>query len=388
MVESDDARSEKDIVKTQPTSAASSRKSEEISNKEMVDNYVEDQTRRTSGKTNSHILSDTDYNPTSANTTPSLSKNPTSSEIAHVRNEIAQIQSVIANVKKEMVQIQRQQAVSSSPAHQPPSRPQSVNSDKTFIYESDSSQPERPKTSMDFVKMEQVLEDQKPATPKSILKPQSPFHRVVTPMPDDVIVEEPASDTPYDSNAEVQFDDELHHEIMISQGVDEVDESPQPEVYEPTTESVATTSKETEVEEDDDATIEAENAEYQRVFSPTPEEMIGSYQKTPTAVKRQPPLKRNHKVTPIRNPMPNIHQQSSVPGMIKTHKVNNSLFPSSLRRFERPKDAIQTCLTHLESSSWESVMEGLQIFVRLIRHHPEYVDVQNPSDDTSTCKAC
>lgn len=382
LVESDDARSEKDVVKTPPTSAAT-RKSDEISNKEMVENYVEDQTRRTSGKTNSHILSDTDYNPNSTNSTPlHLSKNPTSSEIAHVRNEIAQIQSVIANVKKEMVQIQRQQAVTtSSPAHQPPSRPQSVNSDKTFVYESDVSLPERPKTSVDFVKMDQVVEDQtpvktRPTTPKSILKPQSPFHRIVTPMPDNVIVEEPASDTPYDSTAEVQFDEERHHEVMISQGIDEVDESPQPEVYDPTTESVATTSKEIEAEDDDDATIEAENAEYQRIFSPAPEEMLASYQRTPTNVKRQPPLKRNHKVTPVRNPMPNIHQQSSVPSMIKAHKVNNSLFPSSLRRFERPKDAIQNCLAQLDSSSWENVMDGLQIFVRLIRHHPEYVDVQ------------
>lgn len=381
LVESDDAQSDKDVVKTQPTSAVS-RKSEEISNKEMVENYVEDQTRRTSGKTNSHILSDTDYNPNSANSTPlHLTENPTSSEIAHVRNEIAQIQSVIANVKKEMSQIQRQQAVSSSPAHQPPSRPQSVNSDKTFIYESDASQPERPKTSVDFVKMDQVKEDQtpvksRPTTPKSILKPQSPFHRIVTPMPDDVIVEEPASDTPYDSNAEVQFDEELHHEVMISQGVDEVDESPQPEVYDPTTESAATTSKENELEDDDDTTIDAENVDYQRIFSPAPEEMMANYQRTPTTVKRQPPLKRNHKVTPVRNPMPNLHQQSSVPAMVKSHKVSNSLFPPSLRRFERPKDAIQTCLAELDSSSWENVMEGLKIFVRLIRHHPEYVDNQ------------
>jgi CLASP N terminal len=388
LVESDDARSEKEVIKTQPTSAKS-KKSEEISNKDMmVENYVEDQTRRTSGKTNSHILSDNDNNPNSVSSTPlHLSKEPTSSEIAHVRNEIAQIQSVIAGVKKEMVQIQRQQAVSASPAHLAPSRPHSVNSDKTYVHEENVKLPERSKTSMDFVKIEdaEVESDSplpppvksRPSTSKSILKPESPFHRMVTPTPDDVINDDHSSNSHYDPNAHLEQDD-----AEVSQGVDEVDESLQQETYDPMTDSAATISKDNEIE-DDDETINADNPEYQQAFSPSPQpgeitiEVTTTVQRTPSKVKRQPPLKRNHKVTPVKNPMPNIHQPSSVPGMVKVTKTNNNaLFPPSLRRFDRPKDAIHTCLSQLDSSSWEDVMEGLKTFVRLIRHHPEHVDAQ------------
>lgn len=386
LVESDDARSEKEVIKTQPTSAKS-RKSDEISNKEMVENYVEEQTRRTSGKsgkTNSHILSDTDNNPNSLGSTPlHLPNNPTSSEIADVRSEIAQIQSVIESVKKEMVQIQRQHAVSASPAHhQPSSRPQSVNSNKTFVCDEDEDElvivpPERPKTSMDFVKAdlemaEKMSNKSRPPTAKSILKTESPFHRMATPTPDDVITDEVSSNSQYDPAIEIQFEDELHHEdVVIDHGTDEVDDSPQ---YEPMTDSVATLSK--DMEDDDNTTIEVENVDYQQVFSPAPEAIAAMYEKTSSKVKRQPPLKRNHKVTPVKNPMPNIHQSSTVPVMMRVPKVNTTLFPHTLRRFERPKEAIQSCLAQLDSSSWEVVMEGLKTFVRLIRHHPEYVDNQ------------
>ena len=394
-MESDDARSEKDkeVIRTQPTSAKS-KKSEELSSKDvMVDNYVEDQARRTtSGKTNSHILSDNDNNPNSLGSTPMhLSKEPTSSEIAHVRNEIAQIQSVIENVKKEMVQIQRQHAVTSTPA----SRPQSANSNKTFVFEeNEEAPPERPKTSMDFVKIEVESETppkSRPTTSKSILKPQSPFIRMATPTPDDVIDDDDrSSNTPYvELPPDSSIDCEQHHEeyVQESHGIDEVDESPNPDNYDQMTDSAATLSKGNEIDDDDDdeETICPDNQEYQQAFDPPPQppppkeitiEITTVQQRTtPSKVKRQPPLKRSHKVTPVKNPMPNIHQPSTVPAIIRPQKVTNSLFPLSLRRFERPKDAIQICLAQLDSSSWEDVMEGLENFVRLIRHHPEYVDM-------------
>lgn len=375
LVESDDARSEKEVIKTQPTSAKS-KKSEEISSKDlMVENYVEDQTRRTSGKTNSHILSDNDNNPNSLGSTPlQLSKEPTSDEIANVRSEIAQIQSVIENVKKEMVEMQRNQAT--TPSHLVPPRPHSVNSDNTFVCSENEPPPTRPKTSMDFVKIEDAENDtdspphqvrSRPTTAKSILKTESPFHCVVTPTPEDVINDDQSSN----SQAEAQPD-----------AIDEVDESAQQETYYPMTDSVATISKGQETY-DDDETINTDNPEYQQAFSPSPQppgeitiEVTTTVQRTPSRVKRQPPLKRNHKVTPVKNSMPNRLQPSSVPGMLRAPKVNNALFPFTLRRFERPKDAIHTCLAQLDSSSWEDVMEGLKTFVRLIRHHPEYVDAQ------------
>lgn len=371
-MESDDCRSEQDVVKTQPTSGKS-RTSEDINNSDLLENYVQDQSRRTSGKTNSHILSDTDNNPNSIGSTPlHLSKEPTSSEIAHVRNEIAQIQSVIENVKKEMVQIQRQRAVTASPGHQPPSRPHSVNSNKTYDHDDDDAPPERPKTSMDFVKTNESPMKSRPPTAKSILKTESPFHRMATPQPDDVITD--------DHSSEAHFEDETHDEIETSHGLDEVDENTHPECFEPMTDSNdATLSKENELD-DDDETIDAENIDYQQAFSPSPqppEEITITIQRSASKVKRQAPLKRNHKVTPVRNPMPNIHQPSTMPTvMTRPSRVNSTLFPPSLRRFERPKDAIQTCLAQLDSSSWEDVMDGLTTFVRLVRHHPDYVDTQ------------
>ena len=357
LVESDDAKSEQDVVKTQPTSAKS-KSSEVLSNKEMVESYVEDQTRRTSGKTNSHILSDTDNNPNSLVSTPMhLPTDPTSSEIASVRSEIAQIQSDIADVKKEMEEMQRQQTATPSPAHHATSRPQSVISDKTFVYDNELEDPEpseRPKTSQ---------EKSRASTPKTILKPQSDVQRSVTPAQ--------ISDDLVDSAEE----DDLQNDNAI-QDVDEVDQSPQIDFYDQLTDSGATISKEIELYDDDNTTIDNENADYENAFSPQPDDTMSAYQRTPSKVKRQPPLKRSHKVTPVKNSMPNIHQQSTVPGQAKIQKVNNTLYPPTLRRFDRPKDAIQTCLAQLDSSSWESVMDGLKMFVRLIRHHPEVVDSQ------------
>lgn len=364
LVESDDARSEPEVIRVQPTSGKS-RKSEE------VEIQIDEQSRRTSGKsikTNSHILSDNENNLNSMTSTPlHLSKEPTSSEIANVRNEIAQIQSVIESVKKEMVQIQRQRAVTASPAHQ--SRPQSVNSNKTYVYEGDEGQPERPKTSMEFAKMdndEPSPMKSRPSTSKSIRKPESPFHRVVTPKIEDVTDDDGAS------NALMveEIQQIVREDVEMSQTMDEVDDNQ--EYFDPTTDSAATISKDNEID-DDDATIDAENSDYPQAYSPPPEE-ITIVIRSPNKVKRQPPLKRNHKVTPVKNPMPNIHQPSSVPAMVRVTKTN-SLFPATLRRFERPRDAIQNCLAQLDSPSWEDVMEGLKTFVRLIRHHPEYVDV-------------
>lgn len=293
-----------------------------------------------------------------------LPANATSSEIAHVRNEIAQIQSVISSVKKEMVEMQRQQAVTPKT----PSRPQSVNSNSTYVYDEDKEDPpERPKTSMDHFENVSPTKS-RPTTAKSILKPTSPFHRLVTPTPEDVLTDEQSSNSPYDPQMESEIREIIREDVITAQSLDEVNECP--EVYDQMTDSII--SKEVD---DDDATVDTEIVDYQQAFYPTPEDLPPSY-RTPTNVKRQPPLKRAHKVTPVRNPMPNINKQSSSPAMVKPQKVANSLFPASLRRFERPKDAIQTCLTQLDSASWEHVMDGLVIFVRLIRHHPEYVDAQ------------
>lgn len=48
--------------------------------------------------------------------------------------------------------------------------------------------------------------------------------------------------------------------------------------------------------------------------------------------------------------------------------------PPVLSHFERPKEAYSNCIGQLEDSNWETVMMGLKNFLRLIRHHPEYID--------------
>lgn len=50
------------------------------------------------------------------------------------------------------------------------------------------------------------------------------------------------------------------------------------------------------------------------------------------------------------------------------------MFSGNLRKFDKPRDAANICLSQLDSSNWETTMVGLQSFVRLIRHHPEIVD--------------
>lgn len=362
LVESEEDKSEQEVINT-PLVSGKSKRSEQINNTELLENYVEEQARRTSGKTNSHILSDVDNNPNSLGSTPlHLSDNPSSSEIAEVRSEIAEIQSAIADVKKEMVIIQKQQAT--------PSRPPSDTSNKTFVLEEEI----RPNTPFEVNKTDKFDDNQTPiksipTTPKSILKPASPFSRIATPQPDDSFNGEETSNLNLDPQDEIEFV-VMHHEgaVVSPQGRDEVDDNPQ--MVEPQA-TIVSTYKYNEIDDDNDT---IENAYYQEAFS---EEPAIVHQRTPTSnVKRQPPLKRNHKVTPVKNSMPNINQPSSVPVQGKSHKINNSLFPTSLRRFDRPKDAIQSCLAQLDSSSWENVMDGLKIFVRLIRHHPEYVDNQ------------
>lgn len=357
LVQNDGAENKQDIVKTQPTTefltiadSEGSSNLEELTTKETVESYVEEQARRgTSGKTNSHILSDADNDPNSLGSTPlHLSNNPTSSEIAEVRSEIAQIQSDIADVKKGMVEMQRQHATTPSPAHHSDPRPQSTKSDKTFIYENE-------------IDCSANQAKSGGSTPKTVLKPKP-----------DAVTPTTLIDTDDDEiEGSLENDD-----FATSQGMDEVDQSPEFETYDRMSDSGATISREIEIDEDYDRNIDAENIEYEQAFSPAQEDLSDIYQRTPSKVKRQPPLKRSHKVTPVKNAMPNIHQQSTVPGQMKTQKSNNVLYPTTLKRFDRPKDAIQTCLAQLDSSSWENVMDGLKMFIRLIRHHPEAVDSQ------------
>lgn len=395
LIDDGEEKSHQEEVIKSTTNSARSKKSEVESNKSMVENYVEEQTRRNSVKTNHHILSDTDDNFASNSSTPKhvavKSADPSLKEMQNVRDEIAQIQTVIENVKKEMVEMQKQQNERSSPS----SRPQSENSNKTFVCEDEEvgEVPSRPKTSMSRTRsnedenIEVVAEAEvpevvstpktRPSTSKSILKSESPFHRIATPVADEVVADEQAINSPIDVQLEAEYDDEHQQHYEEEQEMEEVDEASQ---YTTTNNETLMRSdssmskdhsayddKEHELGEEEEEMLEQE-VEFNNGYSPAP-----AVVKTPSKVKRQPPLKRNHKVTPVKNAMPNLNQQ---PLKVTSVKTVNKVYPASLRRFEKPKEALYSCLSQLDSSSWETVMAGLQTFVRLIRHHPEYVEAQ------------
>ncbi|XP_023721556.2 uncharacterized protein LOC111872178 isoform X2 [Cryptotermes secundus] len=57
-------------------------------------------------------------------------------------------------------------------------------------------------------------------------------------------------------------------------------------------------------------------------------------------------------------------------------KLNSGLFPDTSYPVDKPKEALQQCFIHLSSSEWEVTMQGLQLLVRLMRHHPETIRTQ------------
>lgn len=381
MVESDDASGEQNVIKTQPS--AKSKKSEEIiNNKDLVDNYVEEQVRRTSGKTNSHILSDVENSPLHL---PTVSTS--SSVIENVRNEIAQIQSAIQVVKKEMEEMQKTKSISNTPSHKNTTRPPSANSNKTFIYEPGETEVDGG-YERHVIQPGQTIEinaspqKSRPTTAKSVLKPETPFQRIVTPTPDDVITDDQLSNSPYEPIIEMPM--EIHEEEAekisenIPTEIEEVDRSIVDPMVMIRSDSTMTISRENineEYEVEEEETAAEQDSEYAEVTpSPVPREVFIKSQRTPMKANRPAVLKRSHKTTPVKNSMPNLNQMPSV--VIRAPQKPNALFPPSLRRFDRPKDAMNTTMHQLESSNWEDVMEGLKNFVRLIRHHPEYVDSQ------------
>uniref|UniRef100_A0A182QAD1 TOG domain-containing protein n=1 Tax=Anopheles farauti TaxID=69004 RepID=A0A182QAD1_9DIPT len=89
---------------------------------------------------------------------------------------------------------------------------------------------------------------------------------------------------------------------------------------------------------------------------------------SPKKILKKPFLvRRSGKVAPVKE---------VVSGVKAKNKLNEVIFQKTMRKFEKPKDALTNCLTHLESPNWEQNINGLQFFVRLIRHHPEVIDTQ------------
>lgn len=82
-----------------------------------------------------------------------------------------------------------------------------------------------------------------------------------------------------------------------------------------------------------------------------------------------------------------LKQKSKTIHFLKSHRrvspvkqsikmVQAELYPATLQRFEKPREALMKAFDQLDSSNWEVVMLGLKNLVRLMRYHPENLDPQ------------
>lgn len=55
--------------------------------------------------------------------------------------------------------------------------------------------------------------------------------------------------------------------------------------------------------------------------------------------------------------------------------VKGELFPQSLTRFDKPKEGLTNSFHALDSVNWEDIITGLRSLIRLIRHHPDIIDI-------------
>lgn len=80
-------------------------------------------------------------------------------------------------------------------------------------------------------------------------------------------------------------------------------------------------------------------------------------------------ISRRNKIAPVKAyPI----SASIVP---KSKSKSGELFPGNLRKFDKPREASNSCLNQLDSPNWETTVIGLQNFVRLIRNHPDTVEM-------------
>lgn len=117
-------------------------------------------------------------------------------------------------------------------------------------------------------------------------------------------------------------------------------------------------------------------------FSLTSTEESSDYQAMrEVALKTNPIVEKPLCKSLIPKPRPTIAARRNRIAPAKVCPINatpktktNEMFPMTLRKFDKPRDASNTCLSQLDSPTWEVTMNGLTTFVRLIRHHPDTVE--------------
>lgn len=103
-----------------------------------------------------------------------------------------------------------------------------------------------------------------------------------------------------------------------------------------------------------------------------------------TAITTTVPISEPRIITkPISKIRPSIISRRTKIAPIKAYPLSaktastlksNDIFPQTLPKFDKPREASNSCLSQLDSPNWESTMIGMQNFVRLIRHHPDTVE--------------
>lgn len=365
-------------------SKTASCKDETDGNKKFIENYVEDQTRRNSAKTNSHILCDTDDDITkevpSLNSTPKhIPKKDHQTEIENVKNELAQIQNVIESVKKEMVEMQKNQ-LQKQDSGSGDSRPNSQNSNKTFIFDKNENPNgcQRPKTSVtrtrskddnnneanpkiQAISLENVPASLRTQIDKTSVKSES----TISGKQPDIMPDQDTTSNDENSALGRRMEENANPNEVENES--NFNDSGMNEEAFARTDSTGSFDKGGEEKIEENGKSDSRSDE-----SAEGDENYFSGGRGIGKPKMSSRLKKSNKIIPTKNILPN-HPANPMNAQSKVF-LGNEMFPMTLRRFDRPKDALYACLGQLDSSSWETVMAGLQTFVRLIRHHPEYVD--------------
>ncbi|XP_059617358.1 uncharacterized protein LOC132262191 [Phlebotomus argentipes] len=148
------------------------------------------------------------------------------------------------------------------------------------------------------------------------------------------------------------------HELDESNALTHLDSQPEDG------DSKCTSSSQSEVGATDE--IDHASSAVERPFDPQVLPFVAESKSAPSKITRPPILRRSRKVSPLK----------TTPNLVGCRTKSLELYPPTMRRFDKPKEAFALTLNQLESPSWENSMTGLKNFVRLIRHHPDLVDSQ------------
>lgn len=124
--------------------------------------------------------------------------------------------------------------------------------------------------------------------------------------------------------------------------------------------------------------ISQNNETYDKESSILEEEIAKPIEKR----KRPPMLLRRNRVSDIKIGA----AATSTVHAIQKAKAQDLLSVVVLRRFDKPREGLNNCLSQLDSPNWETTMNGLQNFVRLIRFHSELVETNIHTLCVALCK--